>query len=135
MAVVTIMIIKNVLTQWRQHIGLTRRVDAKCFCRIKKFSLRLPFFLLAPIWTDVSGACIQGRNELEGIVVSSLADCKRRCETETSFKCRSIDYLRTHNKCNLSKDNRQSAGKDYKHPCHDPKYDYSEITQEGWYNF
>ena len=83
----------------------------------------------------MSGACIQGRNELEGIVVSSLADCKRRCETETSFKCRSIDYLRTHNKCNLSKDNRQSAGKDYKQPCHDPKYDYSEITLKGWYNF
>ena len=72
---------------------------------------------------------------MEGIVVSSLADCKRRCETETSFKCRSIDYLTTENKCNLSQDNRQSAGTDYKQTCHVPNYDYSEITQEGWYNF
>ena len=72
---------------------------------------------------------------MEGIIVGSLADCKRRCETETSFKCRSIDYLTTENKCNLSQDNRQSAGTDYKQTCHVPNHDYSEISREGWYKF
>jgi len=90
----------------------------------------------ASVWSDVSGACIKGGNERGGIAVSSLADCKRRCETETSFKCRSIGYwkpwwMTTKRLCNLSEDNRQSAGTDYKKYCHIPNYHYSEITQEG----
>jgi len=89
----------------------------------------------APLWSDVSGACIKGGNERGGIAVSSLADCKRRCETETSFKCRSIGFwkpwwMTTKRLCNLSKENRQSAGTNYKQNCHIPNYHYSEITQE-----
>ena len=120
------------------HLSIKLVYKSRCsFVDLNSFLGKYLFFLLAPLWSDVSGACIKGGNERGGIAVSSLADCKRRCETETSFKCRSIGYwkpwwMTTKRLCNLSKENRQSAGTNYKKNCHIPNYHYSEITQEGW---
>ena len=85
------------------------------------------------MWFDVIGGCIKGRNtkSLDLSAGSSLADCKRACESAKDFKCSSIDYGISDRKCHLSVDNRESAGSDYLQNCPTKDYVYSEIIQ-GW---
>ena len=85
------------------------------------------------VWKDKVGACIPGRDtrRSQGWSGSSLANCKKTCEDETSFNCRSIDYESNQKLCHWTEDNKASAGRDYQERCHLPYYIYSELVQ-GW---
>merc|ERR1712242_65116 len=85
------------------------------------------------VWKDKVGACIKGRNNRasHGWRGSSLANCKKTCEDETSFNCRSIDYASNEGICHWNEDNKASAGRDYQERCHAPYYIYSELVQEN----
>ena len=88
------------------------------------------------VWKDKVGACIKGRNTRasHGRRGSSLANCKKTCEDETSFNCRSIEHEPNQGLCHWNEDNKASAGRDYQERCHDSRFIYSELVQ-GWWNF
>ena len=85
------------------------------------------------VWKDKVGACIKGRNTRasHGRRGSSLANCKKTCEDETSFNCRSIEHEPNQGLCHWNEDNKASAGRDYQERCHDSRFIYSELVQ-GW---
>ncbi|CAH1799274.1 unnamed protein product [Owenia fusiformis] len=81
-------------------------------------------------WVDTPGACIKNFNNRIIKPVNTMDACKKRCEDETAFRCRSIDYNAGAAKCQLSE--RYSGNNPISDPCYaGPQWSYAEISIEG----
>jgi len=53
-------------------------------------------------------AAISGHNNRQ--VAGSVEDCKRACDSQTSFRCKSFDYYKRERKCDLSDKQASEVG-------------------------
>jgi hypothetical protein len=72
--------------------------------------------VFAETFEQIPNAAISGFNDKHLLNVS-VNDCKTACISETTFHCKSFDYYKGLNKCDLSSKNAESAG--------NLKYDYA----------
>ncbi|CAH1781170.1 unnamed protein product [Owenia fusiformis] len=75
-------------------------------------------------WVVISGACLPGFNNKIIEDIESLARCKRKCEIQTTFICRSVEYSESNEKCILSTEH--SGTQSISNPCGVSSYDYAE---------
>jgi len=78
-------------------------------------------------WTRGTNACIRGNNNLR-LNDLSLDDCKDRCQVQTEFDCRSVEYHSSSRRCWLSTETSQSSS--YNQPCHNRGWTFTEIIGE-----
>ncbi|CAH1776485.1 unnamed protein product, partial [Owenia fusiformis] len=79
-------------------------------------------------WRDITGACIESNNNRIIDSVGTMDDCKKLCENEEDFECRSIDYHACDRRCQLSV--KYSGNNPIKDPCHaGPKWNYAELVK------
>ncbi|XP_071855098.1 uncharacterized protein [Apostichopus japonicus] len=85
-------------------------------------------------WSEVAEACLGGYNDWSG-TASSLDQCKRICEGQTSFRCLSVDF--NGETCMNSRHNRNSVqpSGDFRQPCNaQTTFQYAERLDMdyGW---
>ncbi|CAL4128345.1 unnamed protein product, partial [Meganyctiphanes norvegica] len=85
-------------------------------------------------WTPEGNACIKGNNNLV-LDRISLDDCKARCEIQTGFDCRSLEYHPRSRRCSLSE--ATSNSNSYRVPCPNKGWLFTEtigIAHPGIYH-
>ncbi|CAL4080456.1 unnamed protein product, partial [Meganyctiphanes norvegica] len=79
-------------------------------------------------WTNATNACITGKNDKVLRNVSSLDDCRSRCQAPgVGFYCRSVEYNSVARRCVLSKSDSNSFN--FRQQCHRRKWVFSEIIE------
>ena len=87
-----------------------------------------PCSTLTSSWTDYGLGCIRGHDEEEKWFVSSMDDCKIRCEQATAFVCQSVEYNPSSYICYMASVTKDETSEEYISPCPWP---LSEVRYAG----